>query len=76
MHDILDCHHMELLCRHRAKADLTHSWKWLARAERWKSLGHREITSSRSNSGQADFGPMAMGPNTIDRDQRIGKWAS
>jgi hypothetical protein len=76
MHDILDCRHMELLCRQRAKADPPHSWKWLARAERWKSLGHRKITSSRSNSGQAYFGPMAMGPNTIDGDQRIGRWAS
>jgi hypothetical protein len=65
MHDLLNCCQMELLCRKCAKADPEHSWKWLARAERWKSLGHRKITSSRSNSGQADFGPMAMGPTQL-----------
>lgn len=70
MHDLLNCRDMELLCRQRAKADPDLGWKWLARAERWKNLGHRKITSSPSSSRQADFGPMAMGPNTIDGDQR------
>jgi hypothetical protein len=31
MYDILDCRHMELLCRQRANADPAHGWKWLAR---------------------------------------------
>ena len=65
MHDILDCRHMELLCRQRAKADPEHSWKWLARAERWQNLRHRKTIS-----GQPDLGPMAIGPNTIDGDRR------
>jgi hypothetical protein len=46
MHDLLNCRHMELLCRQRAKADPEHSWKWLARAERWENLGHRRTISS------------------------------
>ena len=72
MDDLLNCRHMERLCRQRAVADPEHSWKWLARAERWGNLGHRRTISSfeQSNSRQTDLGPMAMGPNTIDRDQR------
>ena len=72
MDDLLNCRQMELLCRQRAKADPEHSWKWLARAERWGNLGHRRTISSfkQGNSGQTDLGPMAMGPNTIDGDQR------
>ena len=74
MDDLINCHAMELMCRRRAVADPEHSWKWLARAERWGSLGHRKTTSSfkRSNLEQPDLGPMAMGPNTIDGDQRLG----
>jgi|NGEPerStandDraft_6_1074524.scaffolds.fasta_scaffold78553_2 hypothetical protein len=74
MDDLLNCRAMELLCRQRAIIDPEHSWKWLARAERWKNLGHRKITSrfNRSNLEQPDLGPMAMGPNTIDGDQRLG----
>jgi hypothetical protein len=76
MHDILDCRHMELLCRQRSKTDPEHSWKCLARAERWKNLEHHKTISSfnRSNSEQPDLGPMATGPNTIDGDRRFGKW--
>ena len=74
MDDLLNCRHIELLCRQRAIADPEHSWKWLARAERWENLGHRRTSSSsvRSNRRQPDLGPMAMGPNTIDGDQRRG----
>jgi hypothetical protein len=80
MDDFLNCRHMELLCRQSAIADPEHSRKWLARAERWGNLGHRRVTSrfkqsNSSNSGRADLGPMAMGPNTIDGDQRFGKFA-
>ena len=76
MDDLLNCHAMELLCRQRALVDPKYSWKWLARAERWKTLGHRKITSrfERSNLQQPDLGPMAMGPNTINGDQRYGKY--
>jgi hypothetical protein len=76
MDDLLNCHAMELLCRQRALVDPKHSWKWLARAERWKTRGHRKITSrfERSNLQQPDLGPMAMGPNTIDGDQRLGTY--
>ena len=72
MDDLLNCRHMELLCRQRAKADPEHSWKWLARAERWENVGHRRTISSfkRGNSRQPNLGPMAMGPNTINGDQR------
>ena len=66
MHDLLNCRHMELLCRQRAKADPKHSWKWLVRAERWENLGHRRTISSFKQ----DLGPMAMSPNTIDGDRR------
>lgn len=77
MDDLLNCHSMELLCRQRAIADPAQSWKWLARAERWENLGNRRTISSfkRGNSGQPDLGPMAMGPNTIDGDQRRATWA-
>ena len=75
MEDLTNCHAMEVLCRQRALVDPEHSWKWLARAERWRNLGRRKITSSQSNSGQAELGPMAMGPNTIDGDQRLKKLA-
>jgi hypothetical protein len=76
MDDLLNCHAMELLCRQRALVDPKYSWKWLARAGRWKTLGHRKITSrfERSNLQQPDLGPMAMGPNTINGDQRYGKY--
>jgi hypothetical protein len=76
MDDLLNCHAMELLCRQRALVDPKYSWKWLARAQRWKTLGHRKITSrfERSNLQQPDLGPMAMGPNTINGDQRYGKY--
>jgi hypothetical protein len=75
MDDILNCRSMELLCRQRAKVDPEHGWKWLARAERWGNLGHHKITPrfKRTNLEQSDLGPMAMGPNTIDGDQRHGK---
>ena len=65
MQDLLNCRQMELLCRQRAKADPEQSRKWLARAERWKSLWARTISSSfkQSSSGQANLGPMAMGPS-------------
>jgi hypothetical protein len=78
MDDLLNCRHMELLCRQRAKVDPEHSWKWLGQAERWRNLGRSKITSGfkRSNSEQSDLSPilspMAMGPNTIDGDQRRG----
>jgi hypothetical protein len=74
MDDLINCHAMELLCRQRALVDPEHSWKWLARSERWKNLGHRKITSrfERGNFEQPVLGPMAMGPNTIDGDQRLG----
>jgi hypothetical protein len=73
MDDLPKCHAMELLCRQRALVDPEHSWKWLARAERWKNLGHREITSrfKRINPEQPDLGLMATGPNTIDMDKRF-----
>jgi hypothetical protein len=76
MDALLSCRDMELLCRQRALADPAHSWKWLARAERWETLGHRKIASrfKRSDLECADLGPMAMGPNTIDGDQRHGKY--
>ena len=75
MDDLINCHAMELLCRQRALANPEHSWKWFARAERWGNLGHCKMASrfKRSNSGQPDLGPMAMGPNTIAGDQRFGK---
>jgi hypothetical protein len=62
MDDFLDCRHMELLCRRRAKADPLHSGKWLARAERWGNLGHRKITPrfKQINSKQQGLGPMAI----------------
>jgi hypothetical protein len=68
MYDLLNCRHMELLCRQRAKADPAHSWKWLVRAERWENLGHRKTISSfkRNRSEEPD-----LGPNTIDGDQRL-----
>jgi hypothetical protein len=74
MHAILGCRRMELLCRHRAKVDPEHSWKWLARAERWENLGHRKIISSfkRNRPEEPDLGLIAMGPNKIDGDQRHG----
>jgi hypothetical protein len=77
MYDLLNCRHMELLCRQRAKADPEHSWKWLVRAERWENLGHRKTISSfkRNRSEEPDLGPMAAGPNTIDGDQRLEKFA-
>ena len=76
MNDLINCHAMELLCHQRALVDPEDSWKWLARAERWKNLGHRKITSrfKWSNPEQPDLGPMAMGPNTIDGDQRLGTY--
>jgi hypothetical protein len=78
MDDLLNCRHMELLCRQRAKVDPEHSWKWLGQAERWRNLGRNKITSrfKRSNSEQSDLSPMAMGPNTIDGDQRRGKYGN
>jgi hypothetical protein len=74
MDDLLNCRAMEQLCRQRAKVDPEHSWKWLGQAARWRNLRHRKITShfKRSNSEQPDLGPMVMGPNTIDGDQRRG----
>ncbi len=74
MPELLDCGQMELLCRQRAMADPNNSWKWLARAERWKNLGrHKPASSVRgSKLEQRDLGPMAMGPNTIAGDQRFG----
>ena len=74
MDDLLNCHAMELLCRQRALVDPKYSWKWLARAERWKNLGDRNVTSrlERGIVEQPDLGPLAMGPNTIDGDQRLG----
>ena len=73
MDDLINCHAMELLSHQRAVVDPEHSWKWLARAERWGNLGHSKITSrfGRGNLEQPDLGPMAMGPNTIYGDQRI-----
>ena len=75
MDDLLNYRGMELLCRQRAIVEPEHTWKWLGQAERWRNLGHRKITSrfKRSNSEQPDLGPMAIGPNTIDGDQRRGK---
>ena len=74
MDDFLNCRHMELLCRRRAKADPQHRGKWLARAERWGNLGQHKISSRLRHTEQPDLGPMAMGPNTIDGDQRQRKY--
>jgi hypothetical protein len=78
MEDLINCQAMELLCRQRAIADPEHSWKWLARAERWENLGQRRSISSfnPSISGQTELGPMPMGTNTIDGDQYVEKFAS
>ena len=74
MDDFLDRRHMELLCRRRAKADPQHSGKWLARAERWGNLGQHKISLRFKQREQPDLGPMAVGPNTIDGDQRQRKY--
>ena len=72
MSNIIDCRAMELLCRQRAKADPQNSGKWLGQAERWRELGHSEVSSrfQQRNNQQMHAGPMAMGPNTISGDSR------
>lgn len=45
MTEIFDCKALELACRERAIADPQHRWKWLGQAERWKDLGHNNISS-------------------------------
>jgi hypothetical protein len=67
MNNLVGCRDIELLCRRRAALDRAHSWKWLGEAERWRSLAHREISSSVSRY-PLHPGPMTMGPNTIDGD--------
>jgi hypothetical protein len=68
MNDIVGCRDMELLCRRRAASDAQHSWEWLGQAERWRDLAHRGAASRFQG---AHAGPMAIGPNTIDGDQRL-----
>jgi hypothetical protein len=58
--DTSDCRKMQLLCLQRAQEDPAQSWKWLARAERWRALGR-----SQPQQGQ-HAGPMIMGPYTGD----------
>jgi hypothetical protein len=64
MNDLVGCREMELLCRHRAALDSTHSWKWLGEAERWRDLAHREAASRFHMRA----GPMAMGPSPLVGD--------
>ena len=73
MSDLVGCRDMELLCRHRAVYDASHSGKWLGEAERWKDLAHSE-TASRFHAEHA--GPMTMGPNTREGDRRTMRRAS
>jgi hypothetical protein len=73
MSDVVGCRDMELLCRHRAVYDASHSWKWFGEAERWKDLAHRE-TTSRFHGTHA--GPMVMGPNEVEGDRSATRRAS
>ena len=51
----MNCVHMEKLCRKRAAAYPEQVWIWLARAERWKSLGHRNTDPNvRHNAIEGD----------------------
>jgi hypothetical protein len=73
MNDVANCRAMELLCRERATADPSHSWKWLGQAQRWRELEARETAwqfQRRSRQQQMHAGPMAMGPNPVGRDLR------
>ena len=39
------CDEMELLCRKRAALDPNQGWKWMARADRWRNLGRRNVSA-------------------------------
>ena len=75
MNDLAGCRYMERLCRQRAVFDHAHSWKWLGEAERWKDLAHLEV-GDRFRETAIDPGPMAMRPNTIERDSHRQKHES
>src|SRR5664280_433715 len=75
MNDLAGCRYMERLCRQRAVFDHAHSWKWLGEAERWKDLAHLEV-GDRFRETAIHPGPMAMRPNTIERDSRRQKHES
>jgi len=75
MNDLAGCRYMERLCRQRAVFDRARSWKWLGEAERWKDLAHLEV-GDRFRETAIHPGPMAMGPNTIERDSHRQKHKS
>jgi hypothetical protein len=49
MTDRLTCYDMEMLCRHRAVLENANSAKWLAEAERWRTMAHQKATADFHN---------------------------
>jgi hypothetical protein len=73
MSDVANCRAMELLCRERATADPSQRGKWLGQAQRWQELRQRETAwqfQRRNGQQQMHAGPMAMGPNPVERELR------
>ena len=66
MSHLLNCRDMERLRCKRAAEDIEPSWKWLARAERWRNLEQRNTSFRQS---KPNLGPMAMDPNTINGER-------